>query len=290
MARIRTIKPEMASDATLAKVSRDARYTFVMLITQADDYGLNPGKPRQLLGSLYPHDEDVTEAMLLGWIGELEASGMVRFRQTVDGVPVLELTKWNKHQKVDHPHKPVLLDSLVPNASENPRENLARTSRSDLRTLDRRTMDLGPTPARKPEPSSVSANGAEDVSQPACSLTASQVAELTNAYAVDQGHIQTWARLGYRFDEITNACVQVQSYRAKNGGNSPGNVHRYGLRVMQENRANPQRPAPEAKPTEPKTFTFTPEQVKQQMERMNEHLRQFAGTDFVASEQEAQTK
>lgn len=102
MPRIRTLKPEIVSDAKLASVSRDARLTFVYAITQADDAGLLPGAHRQILGALYPLDDDVTMPILLGWIEELVDAGLVRWRQTRDGVPVLELVQWRKHQRIDN--------------------------------------------------------------------------------------------------------------------------------------------------------------------------------------------
>lgn len=114
MARIRSIKPEMATDAALASVSFAARYLFILLITQADDYGLVRARVRQLLGALYPHEEGVTPEMLLRWVAELVGIGVMRWRQTADGQPVLELVNWSKHQKVDKPGQPKLRDSLLP--------------------------------------------------------------------------------------------------------------------------------------------------------------------------------
>lgn len=114
MARIRSIKPELPADKTLARCTRDARLSFVFLISQADDYGLLLAEPRQLLGQLYPHDADVTERRLLGWIGELVNCGRVRWRETTDGAAVLEIVKWNKHQQVKDPGKPLLRDRLRP--------------------------------------------------------------------------------------------------------------------------------------------------------------------------------
>lgn len=114
MARIRTIKPETPSDEALATVSRDARLTFVYLITQADDDGLVLASPRQLLGALYPHDTDVTEAMVVRWCQELADIGCVRWRSTRGGSPVLELVNWHQHQKIKHRAKPVIAQALVP--------------------------------------------------------------------------------------------------------------------------------------------------------------------------------
>jgi hypothetical protein len=147
MARIRTIKPEMAADRKLAGVSREARYTFVLLITQADDDGLVLGSPRQLLGQLYPHDEAVGLARLSRELRELVESGFVRWRETVDDAPVLEIINWSKHQRIDHKAKSLVLPMLKP-VSREPREDHAKGSReSRAPTLDHgpTTNDHGPT-------------------------------------------------------------------------------------------------------------------------------------------------
>lgn len=148
MARIRTIKPEFATDEKLAKVSRDARLTFVLCITQADDDGLLPGNHRQLLAALYPLDDAVTYAKLAAWIEELVESGRVQWRETVDGSPILEIVSWAKHQRVDHKGKSLILPHLKPSGEECATgsreipEECATVSRSDLGP---RTMDLRPT-------------------------------------------------------------------------------------------------------------------------------------------------
>lgn len=142
MPRIRTIKPEFATDEKLAKVSREARLTFVLLVTQADDDGLLNGRMRQLLGALYPHDEDVGAAQLDHWLKELEHIGAVRWRETVDAAPVIELVNWSKHQRIDHKGRSMLLPELRPLHSDSRefREILA----SDSRESRAPTLDLGP--------------------------------------------------------------------------------------------------------------------------------------------------
>lgn len=72
------------------------------MITQADDRGLLAAAHRQLLGTLYPLDDDVTVPILLGWVEELVEIGLVRWRKTRDEVPVLELVNWGKHQRIDN--------------------------------------------------------------------------------------------------------------------------------------------------------------------------------------------
>lgn len=159
MARIRTIKPEFATDEKLAKVSRDARLTFVLCITQADDDGLLPGNHRQLLAALYPLDDAVTYAKLAAWIEELVESGRVRWRETLDGSPILEIVSWAKHQRVDHKGKSLILPHLKPwdeslaTVSREVPEDDATISRSDLgpRTVDLRPPTKEPRGAKVPE-------------------------------------------------------------------------------------------------------------------------------------------
>lgn len=104
----------MPSDKKLASTSRDARYTFVLLITQADDAGLIAASHRKLLGDLYPHDECVTIGDLLTWLEELVDIGAIRWRETHDGMPVIELVNWKKHQRIDNASKSKLAEVLKP--------------------------------------------------------------------------------------------------------------------------------------------------------------------------------
>jgi hypothetical protein len=159
VARIRTIKPEFATDEKLAKVSRDARLTFVLCLTQADDDGLIPGNHRQLLAALYPLDDSVTYAKLAAWVEELVEMGRVRWRETLDGSPILEIVSWAKHQKVDHKGKSLILPHLKPLGEEDAsrsreiREEDATVSRSDLgpRTMDLRPPPVAAAPVKEPK-------------------------------------------------------------------------------------------------------------------------------------------
>lgn len=127
MPRIRTIKPEMPRDKKLAGLSRDARLTFVYLMTQADDEGFVSGEPRELLASLYPHDTDVSEELLESWIsGELVSAGVVEVLEGKDG-RVIRLVKWKEHQRIDHP-----TPSRLAKGSRATREPLAKAGRVDL--------------------------------------------------------------------------------------------------------------------------------------------------------------
>jgi hypothetical protein len=101
MGRIRTIKPEFPQSETLGKVSRDARLTFAMLFTVADDDGRMSAPPRLLASLLFPYDDDAP-ALIEGWLAELEHVGCVR-RYSVGGSSYLDIPRWKNHQKIDHP-------------------------------------------------------------------------------------------------------------------------------------------------------------------------------------------
>lgn len=103
MARIRSIKPDMVQDVKLSSVSDGAERTFWRLVSQSDDAGLQIGTPRALLGSLYPQRPSVTEADLEGWLAELVAIESVAIRETTDGVRVIQLVKWQRHQVIKKP-------------------------------------------------------------------------------------------------------------------------------------------------------------------------------------------
>ncbi len=120
MPRIRSIKPELPSSKKLARVSRDARYTLMLLVTQADDEGFVLAESRQLLGALYPHDEDVTPELLNHWIDELASINSVAIRETTEGARVLQLVGWHEHQMVKHPGKPKISPRLLPVSPDSP--------------------------------------------------------------------------------------------------------------------------------------------------------------------------
>lgn len=148
MPRIRSIKPEIRRDRKLARVSRESRYTFVLLWTVCDDQGFFLAEPRQLLGDLYPHDKDVDEAQLEYWLAEL--SPFLEFYDHEDG-RIGRVCNWLKHQKIDKPSRSFLA-SLVDDLPRQPREGFASESRGspetspdrslESRSLESRSLDL----------------------------------------------------------------------------------------------------------------------------------------------------
>jgi hypothetical protein len=108
MGRIRTIKPELPMSHSMGNVSRDARLCFIQIWTLVDDSGRFHADPRILAGQLYPYDADALD-LLPNWLAELEREGCIA-RYEVGGVPYLRIVNWLKHQKIDHPSKPVFPD------------------------------------------------------------------------------------------------------------------------------------------------------------------------------------
>jgi hypothetical protein len=100
MARIRAVKPEFFSSETVAKLSRDARLTFIGLWTEADDYGRLPEQTRVLKGHLWALDDDVTPTDVSLHIQQMVDAGLVT-RYEVDGRRYLHICGWEEHQKMN---------------------------------------------------------------------------------------------------------------------------------------------------------------------------------------------
>jgi hypothetical protein len=134
VARIRTVKPEIPHDKDLAKVSRDARLTFIYLWTVSDDAGYFRAALRYLIGVLYPHDPDVTEESLATWLGELAGIGCIVWKHLKDGSPVGYIPNFTKHQRIDHPSRSFFSDNLG-RPSRKARETLAKGVSESLSPL-----------------------------------------------------------------------------------------------------------------------------------------------------------
>lgn len=102
MARIRTIKPEFCKSKSVARLSRDARLFYALLWMEADDRGRLEWMPKQLAGSLYPHDEDVTGRDIQAWADECAAEGMLDFYEA-DGDRFCWIVKFLDHQVINRP-------------------------------------------------------------------------------------------------------------------------------------------------------------------------------------------
>lgn len=104
MPRSRVIKPEFWNDEKLAKVSRDARLTFIGIWTCSDDYGVSKGNESWLKSQIYPYEESVKLSKFQEWLVELERLKVI-LPFSFHDEKYYYIKNFSKHQKVDHPSK-----------------------------------------------------------------------------------------------------------------------------------------------------------------------------------------
>lgn len=100
MARIRSIKPEFWSDQELTQLPRDVRMLYVALWNFADEHGRLPGDPRLIKSWCFPLDDDVSAAIVDGWLDQLAGIRKVH-RYTVGGGRFLYLPNLGDHQRLE---------------------------------------------------------------------------------------------------------------------------------------------------------------------------------------------
>lgn len=126
MARTRTYRPEFWDDQKLAeKTSRDARLTFLGILTNSDDYGVVKGHLAWLCSQIYPY-ETIKPLDFKKWILELEIVGVI-IPFSKNGESYYYIRSFKTYQKVDHPSK-----YKNPDPPEDILERLAKPSRDSL--------------------------------------------------------------------------------------------------------------------------------------------------------------
>ena len=130
MARIRSIKPELLEDERTARLTHVEWRLFVSLLLLADDYGNLRAAPERIHGAaLWAHPrEDLAKA-----IEGLVVAGLAVL-YVVGGQRYAHINGWEKHQKVDHPGKP--LCPALSEGSRIPREDLAKPVEALASDLD----------------------------------------------------------------------------------------------------------------------------------------------------------
>jgi len=107
MARIRSVKPEMFTSATVAALSVPVRWTFVGLLTYADDQGRGRDEARLVKAAVWPMDDDMPWQQVAAHLDELERAGLI-CRYEAEGKRLLHVSGWPEHQAISHPAKPKL--------------------------------------------------------------------------------------------------------------------------------------------------------------------------------------
>lgn len=95
------MKPEMWQDEKISSLSRDARLLFVGLMSMADDEGRFRARRTEIIGWVFPDDDDAFE-LVDGWIAEIKGSELIVF-YVHDGRPYGAFRNWRKHQKINKP-------------------------------------------------------------------------------------------------------------------------------------------------------------------------------------------
>jgi len=111
MPRNRMIKPEFWSDDKLKKVSLESRLLFIGLWNFADDYGFIFHSSRQIIGNIFPLDDQIDERKIKLWIGELIKEKLLIPLNHKDK-PLLFVKGWGKHQTVANKSLRSYVDSI----------------------------------------------------------------------------------------------------------------------------------------------------------------------------------
>jgi hypothetical protein len=123
VSRIRTVKPEWLEDEKLGAASDAARVLSLGLVLLADDHGRGRAHEGFVAGHVWPYgDPRETVRKASEALRELVRCGFIVVYE-VRGQSYFEIRNWKKHQKVDHPGKPMVPEPS--DALDNPREVLA---------------------------------------------------------------------------------------------------------------------------------------------------------------------
>lgn len=126
MGRIRSIKPTIIEDEIVSALPHLEWRLFVSLFVLADDYGNLHGAPAKIRGSALwateVSDDDVREAL-----ARLSRDSLIDI-YTVRGQVYVSIRGWSKHQRVDHPGRPLVPSRNQADAqsSRDPRETLVK--------------------------------------------------------------------------------------------------------------------------------------------------------------------
>lgn len=117
MARARNIKPSFFKNETLVELPFEHRLLFVGLWTLADRDGKLEDRPKRIKMEVFPADDVNVEAGL----SLLEESGFIE-RYEADGVKVIVINNFAKHQSPHHTEKASELPNKDGSFTVNPRK------------------------------------------------------------------------------------------------------------------------------------------------------------------------
>jgi hypothetical protein len=107
--RIRSIKPEFWRSDDITTLSWDERLLFVGMWSYVDDNGVGLDKLSAIVADLFAGDLErnapETFARVSRGLDQLSEAGRI-VRYTIDGRAYVEISNWDKHQRIDKPNKP----------------------------------------------------------------------------------------------------------------------------------------------------------------------------------------
>ena len=110
--RIRYLKPDFFSDENLAEFKFETRLTYTGLWCYADKEGRLEDRPKYLKAMIFPYDNvDMEKQLELLSKGKLNGYPFIQ-RYCIEGLKLIQIVKWDKHQKPHHTEK----ESIFPPA------------------------------------------------------------------------------------------------------------------------------------------------------------------------------
>src|SRR5262245_13721655 len=100
MPRIRTRKPEWATDEKLSPLDPTTRLVWLFLISHADDEGRHLDNVKAIDGVLFSQTDDTAKQALEALAG----LGLILRGRSASGQAVIEIANWKRHQKIQHPN------------------------------------------------------------------------------------------------------------------------------------------------------------------------------------------
>lgn len=100
--RIRTIKPDIFASEDVTALSWGARWTFVGLLSYADDKGRARDDARLIKAAIWPIEDAVTPEVIRAHLDEIEKRSMICFYQ-IDDKRFFHLVHFGEHQKINRP-------------------------------------------------------------------------------------------------------------------------------------------------------------------------------------------
>lgn len=118
MARARTLKPDFFTNENLADCSPHARLLFAGLWTLADRSGRLEDRPKKIHAQIFPYEVVKIDDLL----SELSTGNFI-VRYVVDGVAIIKIPAFSKHQYVNNKERLHDLPSEVSETSSDEFEN-----------------------------------------------------------------------------------------------------------------------------------------------------------------------